>query len=260
MKSNSLNIFSISSLSIYILIIVFTTVILSQSNRTFGKNMENKAIEYSWEIIGSLVSLLIFNILIGVNKFTKGKFDRSTIIKYIIISLTIGLVIGGIYKAITFKDIIPNDTASKSRMDILNQIMISILGPIWGKILGAFVIILIILLATLFINTDPVSINISGNNNIYMLICLGIVTIISFVLFYIGYRKYQYDENKINKAKGNIVDKPNNTHQIIKLSLVFGFIIPLFLILFYLGIKSVISSINNTKNLRAKLIALKNQK
>ena len=69
--------------------------------------------------------------------------------------------------------------------------------------------------------------------------------------------KYKYDQNRINKAKGEITNKTNNTQQIIKLSLVLGLIIPLTIFLVYFTIKKIISSVNTTKSLKAKLNSLK---
>jgi len=257
MKSNGFNIFNIGTLSVYLLTIVFTIIVLTQSKRVFGQNMENFAQKHSWEIISVLVTLLLFNGLTGLHKFSKKELNKSIITKFIIISLTIGIVVGGIYRASTYIDVIPTDSASTSRMSILNQIMISLLGPQWGLILGVFVVFLLIVFMALFINTDVISINVEGNNNKFMIMSLGMITLIALSVFYMGYKKYKADQNRLNKAKGDITSKPNNTQEIVKMSLIFGLVTPLTLFLSYFLIKGVVSSIKNHNALQAKLDALK---
>ena len=259
MKSNGLNIFNIVTLSVFLLIIVFTIIVLTQSKRVFGQQMENFAMKNSWEIIAVLVTLLIFNGLTGINKFSKKDLDKSIIVKYLIISLTIGVVVGGIYRASTYVDVIPTDTASTSRMSILNQIMISLLGPQWGLILGVFVVFLLIVFAALFINTNAISVNVEGNNNKYLIMSLGMITLIALSVFYLGYKKYKADQDRINKAKGEITSKTNNTQEIVKMSLIFGLVTPLTIFLAYFLIKGVASSIKNHNALQAKLKALQAQ-
>lgn len=212
--------------STVIIIAIITTVIILTINK--AKNDQTKQIgwkKWIWLIIACSCSVgfIIAGILIyfAISRKYNIKISPKIIIFIVIGCITLGLIIGGIYQAITYNPNISNDKPSENRMTQLNQTLTSIFGPKWSLIFVIFAIFLIIIFVLLYFGTrQGIQLTISDNSFEYLHryfigIAIFITAVVVFLLF-LAWRKYKEEQQKQQDQNGDFNDS-TKTQQLLEL-------------------------------------------
>lgn len=201
-------------------------------------------------ITAALASTLIYTY---IKKKNKQPVNKQILIWFVICSLLVGLIAGGVYYSIVYKPSIPTDGYSESRVTKLGQLFSSYFGPYWPYMFIVFVVFLLIILAMVFFYTrNGVTLNINEDSFIvlkrYLLwfgaaITLGVAAISSW-----AFAKYAKEKKEEASVDGDFVND-NTKFKLYMGVAVFSAVIVgvVGLILFYL-IRHEIKVHNNKKN------------
>ena len=113
-------------------------------------------------VVLSFSSILIYY---SIEKNKKLPVKSSMIGILIGSSILTGFLIGGIYRAITYKSDVIIDQVSQDRMDRINEVFNSQFGPKWIIVFAVFICFLIIILYQLYRNNSKgVDVNLNDQN------------------------------------------------------------------------------------------------
>lgn len=242
------NIQIIISITIIVALIVGVIILMIKQAHTNDQTGWKKWI---WLIvtlvvtIGFSISSILF--YIAICNYKKYNINIKIIALLIASSFVLGLIIGGIYRSVTYKTEIPPDKYSETRMTQLDQVLTSYFGPRWPMVFIFFTILLIIILILVyFITHNGISVNLNDHNfgllQKYLLIAGAIITVGTFILVYIAYKKYKDDQTQQQNQDGDFNPGDNSSNMVKNIGLLLAI---LFMLAVFIWL--ITKGWNNTK-------------
>lgn len=223
------------TISVVIIIALLVGVIILMIKQAHTNDQKGWK-KWIWLIITLIVTVgfSISSILIyfALSKYKGYTINVKIIALLVACSFIFGLIVGGVYRAVTYKTEIPPDKYSETRMTRLDQALTSYFGPRWPVVFILFAILLIIVLVLVYFTTrNGISVSLNDNNfgtlQKYLLIGGAILTVIVFVLVFIAYRKYKDDQEKQQQQDGDFADDSSSSDMAKDIGLLLGILLML---------------------------------
>ena len=160
-------------------------------------------------IILSIVSIIIYTNMV---KREQKSIDRKMIAILFGISVLFGVIIGGIYRAVTYVPSSSPDTYSITRMDRINELFTSYFGARWPIILCIFVMFLVIILAQFYrLTEDGVEVSLTDENfslfNKYFLTWSVFYTVVIGVFAFVAIKDMRKDQVELAEEQGDFYEE-----------------------------------------------------
>lgn len=214
--------------AIYGFLMLTTTLIINhvckKSTSKFCNNLSNnlKWLQDNMYLIVIISCLFMFTgtAMALYLKFGKS-FDKNTAIMIAGISVVSSVIIGGIYRAATYVSPITADSYSKQRLDAIDGLLTSYMGPSWRTVIAAGIVFLLVIVGLLYMTTRNPLINSTISDTglkraeIIGGIAIAIFTIFTGIFTYLAVKK-EYEQNQSEQDSINNVGSPTINMQEVK--------------------------------------------
>ena len=219
--------------AIYGLLMLITTLVInnhckkSSTDSNPSKFCNNISTNLKW-LQDNMYLIIIFSCLfmfIGTAmalylKFGKS-FDKNTAIMITAIAAIASIIVGGIYRAATYVSPVTADSYSKQRLDAIDGLLTSYMGPSWRAIIATCIGFLLVIVGLLYLTTKNPLINSSISDTgmkraeIIGGIALLIFTIFTGIFTYLAVKK-EYKQNQQEQDSINNIGSPTINMQEVK--------------------------------------------
>ena len=153
-------------------------------------------------------------------KFGKS-FDKNTAIMIAGISVVTSIIVGGIYRAATYVSPVAADSYSKQRLDAIDGLLTSYMGPSWRTVIAAGLVFLLVIVGLLYMTTKNPLINSTISDvgikraEIFGMVALAVFTISTGIFTYLAVKK-EYEQNQAEQDSINTISIPTINMQEVK--------------------------------------------
>ena len=176
-------------------------------------------------------------IIYSIYQKKKNNVASVKILLFLILGSTIlSLVISGIYRTLNYKSEKQYNKYSESRMEQIDKVFQSYLGPKWPYVILSFGFFLLAYIFMVYFGSSKIEINIDNEENfqkiVKILVWFGVIfTIGVMALFLTSYKKYQDRQTEIKETEGDLSNYTKGKQLINIIGVVIGTIITLLVLI-----------------------------